>query len=82
MHPFNALLHLQLKYCERCGGLWLRPDGADTPYCPPCEQFMSELPVRPDRHQRKPVQSAYAPAAIAMLALVLNASLAVFGGCA
>jgi hypothetical protein len=58
MHPFNALLLLELKYCERCGGLWLRPDGAATPYCPRCEQFMSELPARPDRHQRKPVQRA------------------------
>ena len=63
MHPFNALLHLELKYCERCGGLWLRPDGAATPYCPPCEQFISELPARPDRHQRKPVQRACISAA-------------------
>jgi hypothetical protein len=82
MYPFNALLNLQLKYCERCGSLWLRPDGAATPYCPPCEQFMAELPVRPDRHQRKPVLPAHAPAADAMLALALGASLTGFGGCA
>ena len=21
-------IHVELKYCERCGGLWLRPQGA------------------------------------------------------
>lgn len=81
MHPFNALLQLQLKYCERCGGLWLRPDGAATPYCPPCEQFMAELPVRPDRHQRKPVHCAAAPVASAVPSLVAGSSFAVFGEC-
>jgi Zn-finger nucleic acid-binding protein len=24
---------LELKYCERCGGLWLRPQGTDGLFC-------------------------------------------------
>ncbi len=27
---------IELKYCERCGGLWLRPQGADAVYCAGC----------------------------------------------
>lgn len=35
---------VELKYCERCGGLWLRARGCDQPYCPPCAAFVRELP--------------------------------------
>jgi hypothetical protein len=35
---------LELKYCERCGGLWLRPQGGDAVYCAPCERDIAELP--------------------------------------
>jgi ribosomal protein L37AE/L43A len=27
---------MQLKYCERCGGLWLRRHGQDVVYCERC----------------------------------------------
>jgi hypothetical protein len=27
---------LELKYCERCGGLWLRPVGGGQIYCAGC----------------------------------------------
>ena len=70
MHSVAALPRLQLKYCERCGGLWLRPDGATIPYCPACEPFMAALPQRNPRHQRKPVRRAFAPAMVSMLALL------------
>lgn len=30
------VIELELKYCERCGGLWLRRRGAEEVYCPPC----------------------------------------------
>jgi Zn-finger nucleic acid-binding protein len=36
---------LELKYCERCGGLWLRPAGAEHVYCSRCEPEMAELPA-------------------------------------
>jgi Zn-finger nucleic acid-binding protein len=37
------IIQLELKYCERCGGLWLRPLGADQVYCPPCIPKMMEF---------------------------------------
>ncbi|MGI9100928.1 MAG: hypothetical protein ACR2IF_00660 [Terriglobales bacterium] len=38
--------HFELKYCERCGSLWLRPCGADVIYCPACTRKIAELPAR------------------------------------
>jgi hypothetical protein len=35
---------LELKYCERCGGLWLRPVGGEQIYCTICSRAMAELP--------------------------------------
>jgi hypothetical protein len=35
---------LELKYCERCGGLWLRPAGGEQIYCVICARAMAELP--------------------------------------
>jgi hypothetical protein len=37
-------LHFELKYCERCGGLWLRPVGGGQVYCVACGRAMAELP--------------------------------------
>jgi hypothetical protein len=34
----------ELKYCERCGGLWLRPAGGGQVYCVACARQMAELP--------------------------------------
>jgi hypothetical protein len=36
---------LELKYCERCGGLWLRPVGGGQIYCVGCGREMSQLPA-------------------------------------
>ena len=36
---------LELKYCERCGGLWLRPQGGEAVYCARCEEAIAELPA-------------------------------------
>ncbi len=72
-----------LKYCERCGGLWLRPDGAADPYCPACARFMAELPRRPLRHQDKAKVPRLPGAAVALLAVLLPCRLdVVLGGCA
>jgi Zn-finger nucleic acid-binding protein len=38
-------LSLELKYCERCGGLWLRPAGGAQIYCMACAQQMAQLPA-------------------------------------
>jgi len=36
--------YLELKYCERCGGLWLRPAGGRQIYCVACGRAVAELP--------------------------------------
>jgi len=38
------LILLELKYCERCGGLWLRTQGTALPYCAPCARELADLP--------------------------------------
>jgi hypothetical protein len=35
---------VELKYCERCGGLWLRPQGADGVYCASCRVRLAAMP--------------------------------------
>ena len=34
------VVELELKYCERCAGLWVRPVGSDGSYCARCEAQM------------------------------------------
>ena len=36
-------IRVELKYCEACGALWLRPRDNNTPYCGRCENVMAEL---------------------------------------
>ena len=72
MGPLATLVRFHLKYCERCGGLWLRPDGVASPYCPACEHFMAELPLRARRPKRKSVPAACAPAALAPLSTAVH----------
>ena len=38
------ITHLELKYCERCGKLWLRPRGTAGSYCEACS---TEIPYFP-----------------------------------
>ncbi len=33
------LIKLELKYCENCGGLWLRRSGDRLLYCQRCRQI-------------------------------------------
>jgi hypothetical protein len=35
---------VELKYCERCGGLWLRPEAADGVYCASCKVSLASRP--------------------------------------
>jgi len=37
-------VQFELKYCERCGGLWLRPVGGRQIYCVACGREMAQLP--------------------------------------
>jgi len=36
---------LELKYCERCGALWLRTKGCEQVYCAPCVPKMAQFAV-------------------------------------
>ena len=38
------IVQLELKYCERCGSLWLRLQGAPDVYCAGCAEEMLGLP--------------------------------------
>jgi len=51
------VLQLELKYCERCGGLWLRVRGLQEVYCSSCAAAMSEVAIgrRSKRPPRLPV---------------------------
>lgn len=40
----QRLIRMELKYCERCGGILLRRAGDPVVYCGPCELSMRELP--------------------------------------
>ncbi len=51
------IIQLELKYCERCGGLWVRRAGSEDPYCAPCAIQMADLasPTRRKNSPRLPV---------------------------
>ncbi len=46
-------IHVELKYCERCGGLWLRPQGADGVYCASCRELLAAMPNSEEAPARK-----------------------------
>ncbi len=39
---------LELKVCERCGGLWLRPQASGWRYCRRCKPQVDRLPLPRD----------------------------------
>jgi hypothetical protein len=38
-------IQVELKYCERCGGLWLRPQGTEGVYCSSCQVRLAARPM-------------------------------------
>jgi Zn-finger nucleic acid-binding protein len=40
------IVEVELKYCERCGGLWVRPCGSERVFCGNCAPRMAELEKR------------------------------------
>jgi Transcription factor zinc-finger len=48
---------VELKYCERCGGLWLRPQGGAGVYCSGCRACMAELSNRINTPNHKEVST-------------------------
>ena len=43
---------MELKYCEHCGGLWVRERGAGTVYCEKCQPMVADLPAPKTRTRR------------------------------
>ena len=39
------VVQLELKYCERCGVLWMRLCGDDEVYCALCRPLLSQSPL-------------------------------------
>jgi hypothetical protein len=37
-------VRMELKYCEHCGGLWVREGGGGV-YCERCQEKVAELPI-------------------------------------
>ena len=46
-------IQMELKYCERCGGLWLRPAGTDGVYCAGCRVCLEATPKQLEGLPRK-----------------------------
>lgn len=45
-------VRMELKYCERCGGLWLRECGAGVVYCEHCQPKVDDLPFPKKKPER------------------------------
>ena len=53
MDPETVLIILEPKYCELCGGLWLRATGSGVTYCVRCAPEIAALaPIRLRSNQR------------------------------
>jgi hypothetical protein len=68
MNEFGSgAIQLELKYCERCGTLWLRPKESDLVFCASCAVVMSGLrtsfrslvPVYSEARHSGNIQSAF-----------------------
>ncbi len=46
-------IQIELKYCERCGGLWLRPQGTNGVYCASCRVWLAAMPDPGEAPPRK-----------------------------
>jgi hypothetical protein len=44
-------VRVELKYCERCGMLWMRECGSGLTYCNGCQPDVAELPILKKRPQ-------------------------------
>jgi ribosomal protein L37AE/L43A len=40
-------IQMELKYCERCGALWLRLIGSELVFCSPCSVILAGLAQDP-----------------------------------
>ena len=45
-------VRVELKYCEHCGGLWVRERGAGVVFCERCREKVDDFPMRKKRPGR------------------------------
>ena len=62
---------MELKYCEHCGGLWVRERGGGV-YCEKCQRDLDELPTAKKRPARV-MLPVHPPTAIAGCAFRIEA---------
>ena len=55
------IVEVELKYCERCGSLWLRPRGQSGVYCESCIPQMAEFPPVRKRGEKLPLAPSDKP---------------------
>lgn len=60
---------IELKYCERCGGLWFREAGSNANLCGPCT---NEEPVLARRYAEREQQAAAERGWIGLSSLVVK----------
>ena len=48
----NKAVRKELKYCEHCGGLWVRECGAGVMYCENCQPKVADLPIAKKKQGR------------------------------
>jgi hypothetical protein len=47
----NGMVRMELKYCEHCGGLWVRKPGGVV-YCEKCQPKVADLPAPKKKPRR------------------------------
>lgn len=50
----DGMKRMELKYCEHCGGLWVREGGGGV-YCGKCQAKVADLPMGKRKHPGKVV---------------------------
>jgi len=45
-------VRVELKYCEHCGGLWVRERGAGVVFCEKCQPKVEDMPIGKKRPGR------------------------------
>jgi ribosomal protein L37AE/L43A len=50
----SCSVRMELKYCEHCGGLWVREPGSGVVYCDKCAPKVADLPAARKKTARVP----------------------------
>ncbi len=65
----SAEIIIELKYCERCGGLWFREAGSNANLCGPCT---TEEPVLAKRYADREQQASADRAWMGLSSLIIE----------